>query len=62
MTLSLSSDEQAVQAILNEAEEILVIQSDRPDGDSIASALFIEDVLGNVGKKVHLYCGVAVPE
>ncbi len=62
MTLSLTTDEQSVKAIINDAKDVLVIQSDRPDGDSIASALFIEDVLEKIGKKVHLYCGVAVPE
>jgi len=52
----------AVQEILNKSNTILVIQSDRPDGDSIASALFIEEVLEQRGKRVILYCGVAVPE
>jgi phosphoesterase RecJ-like protein len=55
-------DDAAVKAILADAQHILVIQSDRPDGDSIASALFVEDVLATMGKTVYLYCGVAVPE
>lgn len=62
MTLNLTNDDKKVKDILEAAQNVLVIQSDRPDGDSIASALFLEDVLVNVGKNVHLYCGVAVPE
>lgn len=60
--MSKSPDDIAVKDILRNAESILVIQSDRPDGDSIASALFVEEVLGSIGKTVHLYCGVIVPE
>ncbi len=62
MIQNLTADDTKVKDLIKSARDILVIQSDRPDGDSIASALFLEDVLENAGKKVHLYCGVAVPE
>lgn len=51
-----------VKTLLDAAKHILIIQSDRPDGDSLASALFLETVLSDRGKQVSLYCGVTIPE
>jgi phosphoesterase RecJ-like protein len=48
--------------LINKASKILVIIPDRPDGDSLASALLLESVLERQGKKVYLYCGVNIPE
>ena len=56
------SDDIAVKQLIDDAKSILVVQSDRPDGDSIGSALFIEEVLEQQGKQVRLYCGVNIPE
>lgn len=47
---------------IDSSMNVLVVQPDRPDGDSLASALFLEDVLSDAGKDVYLYCGVNVPE
>lgn len=44
--------------IINDAERIVVIQADNPDADSLASALALEQILEEFGKKVVLYCGV----
>ena len=41
--------------------DIVVIQADNPDADSLASALALEHILGDVGKTVSLYCGVDIP-
>lgn len=60
--MSLRTIDTQVKEILESAQTVLVIQSDRPDGDSLASALYIEEVLEQRGKKVMLYCGVAIPE
>jgi bifunctional oligoribonuclease and PAP phosphatase NrnA len=60
--MSSPKDDTVVKQILDDASSVLVIQSDRPDGDSIASALFVEEVLATMGKVVYMYCGVAVPE
>lgn len=48
--------------IIKNAHSLLVIQSDRPDGDSLSSALFLESVLCDAGKEVDLYCAVTMPE
>jgi phosphoesterase RecJ-like protein len=53
--------EKKIQDIINQAEDIVVIQADNPDADSLASALALEQILGDMGKKVQLYCGVNIP-
>ena len=47
--------------IINSAKSIVVVQADNPDADSLSSALALEEILGDMGKQVHLYCGVEVP-
>lgn len=47
--------------IVNEAERIVVMQADNPDADSLGSALALEHILGDLGKRVWLYCGVDIP-
>lgn len=60
----MNSTEQAqkIYDILQNAKDIVVIQADNPDGDSLASALALEDILSEQGKTVHLYCGLDIPE
>jgi len=43
------------------ARHIVVVQADNPDGDSVASALALEEILSDQGKQVSLYCGVDIP-
>jgi phosphoesterase RecJ-like protein len=47
--------------LVKEAEAIVVVQADNPDADSLASALALEEILSEQGKKVYLYCGVDLP-
>lgn len=47
--------------ILNSAKKIVIIQADNPDGDSLATALALEQILGDLGKEPVLYCGVEIP-
>ncbi len=49
-----------VQNIIDAANHILVIQADNPDGDSLGSALALEAILGELGKKVTLICAVDI--
>ncbi len=44
------------------AKRIMVIQAENPDGDSIGSAIALEEILGEMGKEVSLYCPVEVPK
>jgi phosphoesterase RecJ-like protein len=50
-----------IQAAIEEAKNILIIQADNPDGDSLGSALALEQILGDMGKNPSLYCGVDIP-
>jgi phosphoesterase RecJ-like protein len=52
---------QKLKKYIDDAEHIVVIQADNPDGDSLGSALGLEEILGSLGKKVDLYCGVDMP-
>lgn len=51
-----------IQAILNQAQHIVIMQADNPDGDSLGSALALEQILGDLGKQTYLYCGVHIPD
>lgn len=46
---------------ISDAKHIVVIQAENPDGDSLGSALALEEILGDQGKKVTLYCPVDIP-
>lgn len=46
----------------NEIKTVLVLQPENPDGDSVASSLALEEVLGDAGKVVTIYSYVHVPD
>ncbi len=50
-----------IAELIGAASKIVVIQADNPDADSLASALALEEMLGNQGKDVELFCGVDLP-
>lgn len=50
-----------IQTILQSARRVLIIQADNPDGDSLGSALALENIIGDMDKEPILYCGVAIP-
>jgi len=50
-----------IRDVLADAQRIVIIQADNPDGDSLGSALALEQILGDMGKEPFLYCGVDVP-
>jgi phosphoesterase RecJ-like protein len=52
--------EQLAKAI-TDASNIVIIQADNPDADSLTSALALEQVLSDMSKEVFLYCGVDIP-
>jgi phosphoesterase RecJ-like protein len=53
--------EEAKQHI-DAAKRIIVIQAENPDGDSLGSALALEEILGDLGKSVNMYCPVDIPK
>jgi phosphoesterase RecJ-like protein len=50
-----------IKTIVEAARKIVVIQADNPDGDSLGSALALEQILHDLGKEPYLYCGVDMP-
>ncbi len=44
------------------ANNITIIQAENPDGDSLGTALALEEILCDLDKKVHLYCPVDIPK
>jgi phosphoesterase RecJ-like protein len=52
---------QEIQRILDGAQRIVIMQADNPDGDSLGSALALEQIIGDMGKEPLLYCGVDIP-
>lgn len=51
-----------LQTALTDVKTILVIQAENPDGDSLGSALALEEILCDLGKNVLLYCPVDIPK
>lgn len=52
---------QELTELLGKSTSIVIVQADNPDGDSVASALALEQILHDLGKQPHLYCGVDIP-
>ncbi len=48
--------------LIESSNKIIVIQAENPDGDSLGSALALEEILGDLGKEVILYCPVDIPK
>lgn len=51
----------AIHDLIENAQTIAILQADNPDGDSLGSALALEEILGEMGKQTYLYCGVDMP-
>ncbi len=47
---------------LESAKKIVVVQGENPDGDSLASSLALEELLGEQGKDVLMYCAIDMPK
>jgi len=52
---------ETIQKIINNATRIVILQADNPDGDSLASALALEQILHEMGKEPTMYCAVDMP-
>ena len=48
--------------LITDANKVIVIQAENPDGDSLGSALALEEILSDLGKDVSLYCPVEIPK
>ena len=48
--------------LITDAQKIIIIQAENPDGDSLGSSLALEEILGDLGKDVTMYCPVEIPK
>jgi bifunctional oligoribonuclease and PAP phosphatase NrnA len=48
-------------ALISRSQNVIVLQPEKPDTDSLGSALALEDILGELGKKVAMYCQDPIP-
>ncbi len=55
------SDIHTIADTIQDANNIVIIQADNPDGDSLGSALALEQILHEMGKEPILFCGVDIP-
>jgi bifunctional oligoribonuclease and PAP phosphatase NrnA len=55
------SEAEQINGIVAAAQNIVIVQADNPDADSLGSALALEHVLGDLGKDVYMYCGADTP-
>jgi phosphoesterase RecJ-like protein len=55
------SETAKIREIIDNSDKIVIIQADNPDADSLSSALALEQILGDLGKDIYLYCGVDLP-
>ena len=53
---------EAAIELIESAKRIVIIQAENPDGDSLGSSLALEEILGDLGKEVSLYCPVEIPK
>lgn len=52
----------SVLDVVHNAKKIIIIQAENPDGDSLGSALALEELLANEGKEGVLYCAIDMPK
>ncbi len=50
------------KTLIADAHKIIIIQAENPDGDSLASSLACEEILGDLDKEVILYCPIEIPK
>lgn len=60
--MSQYKEAKSIKDLVDNAARIVIIQADNPDGDSLGSALALEEILGELDTETHLYCGVDIPD
>src|SRR5882724_9291690 len=50
-----------IKQFVDKHQKIVIVQADNPDGDSLASSLALEQILGDQSKEPTMYCGVGMP-
>lgn len=50
------------QKLILQSTNIVVVQAENPDGDSLGSSLALEEILSDLGKNVQLHCPIELPK
>ena len=53
---------ETAKKLIDGASSIIVVQAENPDGDSLGSALALEEILGDLGKNIQLHCPIELPK
>lgn len=53
---------EAIKQRVNEAQRIVIIQPENPDADSLGTATALEEIFGDMGKHVSLFCAIDMPK
>lgn len=51
-----------VRDLIQDAKRIVIIQPENPDADSLGTAVALEEILGDAGKSVSLFCAIDMPK
>lgn len=49
-------------SLVEKSTHIIVIQPENPDADSLGSSLALEEIIGDLGKQVSMYCAIEMPK
>lgn len=52
----------AAKTLIDDAKRIVIVQPENPDADSLGTAVALEEILGDAGKSVSLYCAIDMPK
>lgn len=59
--MSIKDHTEAIKKLVTDSGKILIMQADNPDGDSLGSALALEQILSDLKKETYMYCGTDIP-
>ncbi len=51
-----------IKQLVDEAQRIVVVQPENPDADSLASSVALEEIFGELGKDVTMFCAIDMPK
>ena len=51
-----------IKSLIDRSTNILILQADNPDADSLASSLALEQILSDLGKNTYMYCSIEMPK
>lgn len=52
----------SVAELIDKSKDVLIIQADNPDGDSLGSAIALEQILTKLNKNATMYCSIRIAD